>query len=61
VWNSNAVLALTTVQDLLGLGSEARLNTPGTAEGNWRWRVTSGALDPAVADRLRWVTDATVR
>jgi len=61
VWNSNAVLALTTVQDLLGLGSEARLNTPGTAEGNWRWRVTSGALDPAVADRLRRVTDATVR
>jgi len=61
VWNSGACLALTTVPDLLGLGSEARLNTPGTAEDNWRWRVTEEALDPDVADRLRRVTDVTIR
>jgi len=61
VYNSNAVAALTTVQDLLGLGSDARFNVPGTASGNWRWRVTHEGLDPDVADRLRRVTDRTIR
>ncbi|MFC7096264.1 4-alpha-glucanotransferase [Halobaculum marinum] len=61
VWNSDATLAVTTMQDLLGLDSHARFNTPGTAEGNWRWRVTGAGLDDAVADRLSRVTDATVR
>jgi 4-alpha-glucanotransferase len=61
VWNSEAALALATVQDLLGLGSDARFNTPGTATGNWRWRVTAEGLDDDVADRLARITDATVR
>ena len=61
VWNSDATLAVTTVQDLLGLDSHARFNTPGTAEGNWRWRVTEAGLDGDIADRLARVTDATVR
>jgi 4-alpha-glucanotransferase len=61
VWNSDAALAITTVQDLLGLGSETRFNTPGTAEGNWRWRVTEEGLDPGVADRLAQLTDLTLR
>jgi 4-alpha-glucanotransferase len=61
VYNSEAVAALTTVQDLLGLGSEARFNVPGTATGNWRWRVTEAGLDPEVADRLARVTDRTIR
>ena len=61
VWNSDAVLAVTTVQDLLGLGSEARFNHPGTASGNWRWRVTADELDPGVGERLRQVTDRTIR
>ena len=61
VYNSDAVAALTTVQDLLGLGSEARFNVPGTAAGNWRWRVTGEGLDPDVADRLAHVTDRTIR
>jgi len=61
VYNSNAVAALTTVQDLLGLGSEARFNVPGTATGNWRWRVTEAGLDPDVADRLGRITDRTIR
>ena len=52
MWSSDAILAVTTVQDLLGLGSESRFNEPGTLDGNWEWRVTRDALDDAVADRL---------
>jgi 4-alpha-glucanotransferase len=37
-------LAVIPMQDILGLGSEARLNTPGTAIGNWTWRLPSGAI-----------------
>ncbi|UIO99050.1 4-alpha-glucanotransferase [Halobaculum sp. CBA1158] len=61
VWNSEATLAVTTMQDLLGLDSHARFNTPGTAEGNWRWRVTEAGLDDDAAERLARLTDATVR
>ena len=61
VWNSDAVVAMTTMQDLLGLGSEARFNQPGTATGNWRWRATDDAFDPDIAERLRRVTDRTIR
>ena len=43
-------------QDLLGLGSEARMNLPGTTSGNWRWRLKSGALDAKLAKRLREFT-----
>lgn len=46
---SVARLAVIPVQDLLGLGSEARLNTPGTTSGNWAWRLPAGALDAALA------------
>jgi 4-alpha-glucanotransferase len=61
VWYSDADLAFTTVQDLLALGSEARFNTPGSAAGNWRWRVESGALTGDVADRLAGLTDIALR
>jgi 4-alpha-glucanotransferase len=44
-------LAVIPAQDLLALGSEARLNTPGTAAGNWRWRLDTGALGPELAPR----------
>jgi 4-alpha-glucanotransferase len=40
------------VQDVLGLGSEARMNMPGTTAGNWRWRLREGQLTPALAARL---------
>ncbi|TVS08353.1 MAG: 4-alpha-glucanotransferase, partial [Gammaproteobacteria bacterium] len=40
-------LAVIPMQDLLGLGSEARMNTPGQAEGNWRWQLPEAALDAA--------------
>ena len=61
VWNSDAIMALTTMQDLLGLGSDARFNVPGTATGNWRWRVTEDGLDDGVARRLWQITDRTIR
>ncbi len=50
---SVADLAMIPVQDLLGLGSEARMNVPGKATGNWRWRCQPGAFTAALAARLR--------
>jgi 4-alpha-glucanotransferase len=51
---SVADTAIVPLQDLLGLGSEARMNLPGTmAAGNWRWRCASHALTPRLADQLR--------
>ena len=44
-------LAILPVQDILGLGSEARLNTPGTAVGNWSWRLSPGALTAELCRR----------
>lgn len=61
VWNSDAGIAMTAMQDLLGLGSEARFNEPGTTHGNWTWRVTDEELDPDVSERLWEVTDRTLR
>jgi 4-alpha-glucanotransferase len=54
---SPARLAMLQVQDVLGLGSEARMNHPARATGNWRWRMTPGALTPALARRLRESTE----
>jgi 4-alpha-glucanotransferase len=53
---SVARLAMFPVQDLLGLGSESRMNTPGRATGNWSWRLPSGALTPALSERLAILT-----
>jgi 4-alpha-glucanotransferase len=50
---SVADTVLFPVQDILGLGSEARMNTPAVASGNWRWRMQPGALTPGIAGRLR--------
>lgn len=49
---SVADTAIVPVQDLLGLGSEARMNLPGRAAGNWKWRLTGGQLTAAVGARL---------
>jgi 4-alpha-glucanotransferase len=53
---SPAGLAIAPAQDLLGLGSEARMNTPGVAEGNWCWRLRPGELTLEVGRRLRETT-----
>jgi 4-alpha-glucanotransferase len=55
-WLSVAALAVAPLQDVLNLGSEARMNVPGRAEGNWRWRCTEEMLaGPALA----WLRDLT--
>ncbi|MCL2333068.1 MAG: 4-alpha-glucanotransferase [Actinomycetia bacterium] len=54
---SEAQIAIIPIQDWLGLGSEARLNTPGTTGGrNWRWRIPQRALTPQLAARIRHAT-----
>jgi len=45
------------LQDVLGLGSEARMNLPGRPSGNWRWRVKTGAFDESLRGRLRELTE----
>jgi len=58
---SVAPLVMLQAQDLLELGSDARMNTPGRATGNWRWRLREGELTAAHARRLRAVTEAAGR
>ena len=53
VMASVADTVLIPMQDVLGLGSEARMNLPGRGEGNWQWRLRSGDLSPAHAARLK--------
>jgi 4-alpha-glucanotransferase len=52
-YRSVAETAIVPMQDVLGLGSEARLNIPGQAEGNWAWRMTPADLRGDLAGRLR--------
>jgi len=54
---SVADTVLIPLQDVLGLGSEARMNRPSTLAGNWRWRYQSGMLSPATARKLRQLTE----
>ena len=55
-WMSVAVIAVAQLQDVLGLGTEARMNMPASAEGNWAWRFKDGALTDELRDRLRETT-----
>lgn len=54
---SVADLAVIPLQDVLDLGSEARMNTPSKGTGNWRWRFTPGMLTDQVLDRLGYLTE----
>jgi 4-alpha-glucanotransferase len=56
-FSSPARVAMVQAQDVLGLGSEARMNDPASAGGNWRWQMRRGALTPALARRLREATE----
>jgi 4-alpha-glucanotransferase len=58
---SPARVAMVQAQDVLGLGSEARMNRPGTASGSWRWRLEDGALTRGLAARLRAAAEAAGR
>ena len=56
-YESRAALAIVPAQDVLGLGSDARMNRPGATNGNWRWRLERGALTPALARRLHGLAE----
>jgi 4-alpha-glucanotransferase len=58
---SVADLAVVPIQDVLGLGSEARLNTPSVPDGNYLWRLSPDALTSALADRLARLAEITDR
>jgi 4-alpha-glucanotransferase len=60
-WSSPAALAIAPLQDLLNLGSEARMNVPGRADGNWRWRVREGMLSSQALQGLRDLTESSKR
>jgi 4-alpha-glucanotransferase len=60
-WSSRAALAIAPLQDVLGLGNEARMNLPGTEEGNWQWRYDADALTAANAARLRELSASSSR
>jgi 4-alpha-glucanotransferase len=51
-WESVAIIAITPMQDLLDLGSEARMNYPSTIEGNWQWRMADGAASSDLSEKL---------
>jgi 4-alpha-glucanotransferase len=61
VLDSPAALTVVPLQDVLGLGSEARMNTPGTTAENWVWRLSPGELTGRLQERLRSVTGRSGR
>jgi 4-alpha-glucanotransferase len=59
--SSQSALSIIPAQDVLGLGSEHRMNRPGTRQGNWRWRLRRGQLTDELAARLRESTQGSHR
>jgi 4-alpha-glucanotransferase len=60
-WSSVAALSIAPLQDVLNLGSEARMNVPGRASGNWSWRVSEDMLSAASFEWLREMTESSKR
>jgi 4-alpha-glucanotransferase len=60
-WASRAALAIAPLQDVLRLGTAARMNLPGSEEGNWTWRYERKALTGELAAELRELTERTRR
>jgi 4-alpha-glucanotransferase len=58
---SVAHLFVAQMQDYLALGSDARINVPGVADGNWGWRMGSGAATPELAKEIRAMTHTFAR
>jgi len=52
LWQSSAVFTIAPLQDFLGLGTEARMNYPGTTSGNWQWRMQDGMLSTELKEWL---------
>ncbi len=61
IWESQASLAITPLQDLLNLGADARMNWPGRPLDNWNWRATPEQLDSPAFERLHALTQQTGR
>lgn len=59
--SSVAEFSVVPLQDVLGLGAEARLNTPSTLDGNYHWRFQAGSLTPSLAQRLANLAEVTDR
>ena len=59
--SSVADTAIIPVQDYLGLGKEARINTPSTLGNNWKWRLLPGQFTPEMAKRIHRLTQITAR
>ncbi len=57
-WSSVADRAIVPLQDVLNLGGAARMNVPGKAAGNWRWRATAQQVHPRRLERLAEMTEA---
>jgi len=55
-WSSAAALAIAPLQDVLNLGAAARMNVPGRAEGNWRWRCPEDLISAVASEWLRNLT-----
>jgi 4-alpha-glucanotransferase len=53
--------AIVPLQDLLGLDSDARMNFPGTATGNWDWRYRAEELTDAIAQKMALITEISGR
>ncbi len=60
-FSSVCPVAMLAAQDVLGLGSEARMNVPGTKGKSWRWQLSEGQLTAEHAARLRALTEAAGR
>jgi 4-alpha-glucanotransferase len=60
-WSSMAALAIAPLQDVLNLDNDARMNRPGSVEGNWRWRFTDEMLSASVFQSLRDLTHVSGR
>lgn len=59
--SSVAELFVAQIQDYLGLGTEARINVPGVADNNWKWRMRSGAISDQLAEEIHQMTAAYSR
>lgn len=56
-WSCSSDIAIVTMQDLLGLGSDARMNMPSTQENNWQWRAERDYLSDELAKKIRYYTN----
>ena len=61
VWSSVAVYALAPMQDLLGLGGEARMNFPSRLGGNWEWRMADEDMNESLAERIKELNELYFR